>query len=200
MTPSKHKGADSEDCTTDQTAPDRVSPVLICEKETRAVASVGTVFGHQAVKVDGPADHEADSRCDYRCDRDLESRHRIRSLRTLDGEDPRRRPDTRPGCPESAFLGLCPPTSYEIRRVLALPRRFSPSSPGPFLLGDLVERATLVKEQGVARIVAPEVGDAGSLERRDPDAPTPVLATQMASRAVGENEHARLGPTFSSDR
>ncbi|HEX5174680.1 MAG TPA: hypothetical protein VFV91_11120 [Gaiellaceae bacterium] len=62
------------------------------------------------------------------------------------------------------------------------------------VLGDLVQRAALVEEErgaGVAEVVAAEVGDAGALERGDPDAAAPVLAAQVAAGGVWEDERVR---------
>src|SRR5204862_33190 len=59
------------------------------------------------------------------------------------------------------------------------------------VLGDLVERAAFVEEQGgagVAQVVAAEVGNAGALECRDPDPPPPVLTTEVAACRVREDE------------
>jgi hypothetical protein len=53
------------------------------------------------------------------------------------------------------------------------------------VLGELVERTTLVEEQGgagVAEVVAPEVGEGGPLERWYPDAPAPSSAYASAGR------------------
>lgn len=65
------------------------------------------------------------------------------------------------------------------------------------VLGDLVQRASLVQEQrraGVAEVVAAEVGEPGALERRDPDASTPVLTAEVATAAVGEDKRVGVGP------
>jgi len=46
------------------------------------------------------------------------------------------------------------------------------------VVGDLVDRAALIDEQGcagVAEVVGAKVGDAGVLERGDPDPAAPVL-------------------------
>jgi len=69
------------------------------------------------------------------------------------------------------------------------------------VLGDLVQRAALVEEQGragVTEVVAAEVGDAGALERGDPDAPPPVLPAQVAAGGVGEDE--RVGGRAALER
>src|SRR5262249_10381714 len=57
----------------------------------------------------------------------------------------------------------------------------------------------LVEEQrraGVAEVVAAEVGEAGFLERGDPDASPPVLATEVAARTVGKDERVARGPSL----
>ncbi|HEX3686911.1 MAG TPA: hypothetical protein VHU60_04945 [Gaiellaceae bacterium] len=62
------------------------------------------------------------------------------------------------------------------------------------VLGDFVERASLVEEQGragVAEVVAAEVRDARALERGDPDAPPPVLPAQVAAGGVRKDERVR---------
>ena len=64
------------------------------------------------------------------------------------------------------------------------------------VFGDFVQRAALVEQQrgaGVAEVVAAEVGDAGALERGDPDAPAPVVSAQVAALAVGEDKRLRSG-------
>jgi hypothetical protein len=65
---------------------------------------------------------------------------------------------------------------------------------------DLVERAPFVEEQRRARVpevVAAEVGDAGALERGDPDAAAPVVPAQVPALAVLEDELAPVGSTLS---
>jgi hypothetical protein len=67
------------------------------------------------------------------------------------------------------------------------------------VLGHLVQRAALVEKQcraRVAEVVATEVGDAGLLECRDPDAAAPVLAAEMPARRVGEDESAGRGASL----
>ncbi|HKG11295.1 MAG TPA: hypothetical protein VKB07_12050 [Gaiellaceae bacterium] len=66
----------------------------------------------------------------------------------------------------------------------------------PEVLGDLVQRAAFVEEQrgaGVTQVVAAEVGHSGALECRNPDPPPPVLATEVAVLAVGEDERGAIG-------
>src|ERR1043166_7320067 len=63
------------------------------------------------------------------------------------------------------------------------------------VLGHFVERPPFVEKQGragVAKVVTPEVGDAGTLERRDPDAAAPVVATEVTALAVREHELLRV--------
>jgi hypothetical protein len=47
----------------------------------------------------------------------------------------------------------------------------------------------------VAQVVASEVGDAGALEHRDPDATAPVLPAEVAALAAGEHERVAIGAT-----
>ena len=66
------------------------------------------------------------------------------------------------------------------------------------VFGDLIQRAALVEEQRGARVsevVAAEVGDAGALESGDPDAAAPVVPTQVAALAVGEDQRLKVGST-----
>ena len=65
------------------------------------------------------------------------------------------------------------------------------------MLGYLVQRPPLVEQQrraGVAQVVAAEVGDAGPLERRNPDSSPPVLPAQVATRSIREHERLCAWP------
>jgi hypothetical protein len=62
------------------------------------------------------------------------------------------------------------------------------------VLGDLVECAALVQEQGGAGVAQVGSRDAGALERGDPDAPSPVLPARLRRLGRALDELDARGP------